>query len=100
MHTQNMVHRDIKLENLMCTKVDTQDFNIKLTDFGFAAPPDMQSIMNLTLGTPTYMAPELCREDPYDERVDSWSVGIVAYYLIAGEAPFYGYARDEIMYQI
>lgn len=94
-----MVHRDIKLENMMCTKPDLLDFNIKLTDFGFATPPDSHGVMELTLGTTSYMAPELVRQQKYDERVDSWSVGIVTYYLLTGEEPFFG-STEEVKYQI
>ena len=45
------------------------------------------------------MAPELVKQEKYDERVDAWSVGIVAYYLLTGEEPFYG-SKEEIKYQI
>jgi serine/threonine protein kinase len=46
--------------------------------------------MDLILGTPLYMAPELCREDAdeYDLKVDVWSIGCITHLLLAGELPF------------
>lgn len=93
------MHRDIKLDNMMCTNNGLEDFNIKLTDFGFSMPADMQETKEIHMGTVAYMAPELCKQEKYDERVDTWSTGIVAYYLLAGEAPFMG-NDDELKYQI
>ena len=44
--------------------------------------------MDQYLGTPVYMAPELCRMEKYDQRVDVWSLGIIAYLLLSGKKPF------------
>lgn len=84
MHKQNVTHRDLKLENLMCTSEDAKDFQIKLTDFGFATFFDPKSKMALTLGSPLYMAPELCKMKEYDERVDIFSLGTIVYIMLSG----------------
>ena len=54
--------------------------------------------MDLILGTPIYMAPELCREDAdeYDLKVDVWSIGCITHLLLAGELPFDGDSVAEI----
>lgn len=66
MHLQNVMHRDLKLENIMCTSGDDDDFQIKLTDFGFSCFFDPKAKLSLCLGSPLYMSPELHREEKYD----------------------------------
>ncbi len=60
-----------------------------MTDFGFACYFKAGEKINLPLGTPSYMAPEIIQEKEYDEKVDTWSVGIMTYEMIFGETPFY-----------
>ena len=51
------------------------DTNIKIADFGFAKRVHAPKSLRTRLGTPTYVAPEILLECPYDERVDLWSIG-------------------------
>ena len=89
MHLQNMTHRDLKLENIMCVSGDNAaDIQVKLTDFGFATFFDPKKRMDLQLGTANYMAPELVNTNQYDERVDVWALGVIAYILISNKMPF------------
>ena len=44
--------------------------------------------MTLVLGSPLYMAPELVNREPYTEKVDIWSLGVIAYQLLSGKTPF------------
>ena len=94
MHKKNIAHRDLKPENLLCQ--NDKDLTVKLTDFGFAVffQPDQK--MDLSLGSPLYMAPELAGEKQYDEKVDVWSTGVILYILLTGQPPFYGQDKDEI----
>jgi serine/threonine protein kinase len=59
--TKNIMHRDIKLENLLCypKKKGSRDINIKLTDFGFSCYFKENEKQDLPLGSPLYMAPEI-----------------------------------------
>ena len=61
MHLQNIMHRDLKPENLLCEKSEDGQVVIKLTDFGFATHYNEENPNTLSLGSPLYMAPELCR---------------------------------------
>ena len=69
MHEANLIHRDIKMENVMVEVTPrtggTSDMVCKLTDFGFACVINPGSNLNVTLGTPLYMAPELVKEEEY-----------------------------------
>ena len=91
MHNKNIMHRDLKPENILCEEnANSTDerIEIKLTDFGFAKKYDPDEPENLSLGTPFYMAPELCQEKPYNSKVDVWAVGVILYLLIAGTPCF------------
>ena len=61
MHARNIMHRDVKLENLLCLplKEGSGEINVKLTDFGFATPFSKNENFKLTLGSGLYMSPEL-----------------------------------------
>jgi len=76
------------------------DLFIKLTDFGFATFFDPNHKLDMILGTPVYMAPELANGVEYDCRVDVWSLGVIAHILLVGTAPFDGDDNDEIKNQI
>lgn len=72
----------------MCRSEALDDFHVKLTDFGFSTFFNPEVKMSLCLGSPLYMAPELQKEKPYDERVDVWSLGCIAYIMMSGRPPF------------
>jgi len=94
-HKKCIVHRDIKLENILLSDL-TDDTKIKLADFGCARPfiPGENSLKSLC-GSPQYAAPELyMHEDGYDERCDIWSIGVVIYVLLGGYAPFEGSSME------
>lgn len=52
------------------------------------------------LGSPLYMAPEIVREETYDEKVDTWSVGVITYILLSGRPPFKGKSKAEMFKSI
>lgn len=92
-HDRGVVHRDLKPDNVFV--LDTADVTIKVLDFGFAKITDQRAADGLRtaadtlLGTPLYMAPEQIRASrAVDHRADLWSLGVVAYELVVGEAPF------------
>ena len=92
-----MMHRDLKPENMLVMDYqDSSRINIKLTDFGFATVFKKGEKLDLALGSPLYMAPELCEEKEYDNRVDVWSTGVIAFILLSGMPPFIGQSKDEI----
>jgi len=97
-HRHGVVHRDIKPENILLSSG-----HALVTDFGVAkAVSDAASQAELTgtgvtLGTPAYMAPEQATADPsLDHRVDIYALGIMAYEILTGHAPFSGNAQQVI----
>jgi len=91
MHSKNIMHRDIKLENILC--IDPN--RVVLTDFGFARKLNPGEHVKELRGTPGYLAPETLRAQMYEDapgygkEVDMWAAGVLMFTLIAGNAPFY-----------
>lgn len=85
-HSQNVAHRDIKLENIILS----QSGHIKLIDFGFATiSPHKYKQSYLYCGTPNYMAPEIVRRERYPgEPADVWAAGILLFMMLCGRFPF------------
>lgn len=61
MHLQSIIHRDLKPENILLVKDDDDCFDIKIADLGFACNYDKEKGLDLVLGTPLYMSPELVK---------------------------------------
>lgn len=85
LHKNNIIHRDLKPENLLLDKNGC----IKISDFGWSAIQD-NKLRNTYCGTIDYMAPEIVKNSPHDEKVDLWSVGVLLYELTQGKPPFKG----------
>jgi len=89
LHLQSITHRDMKPENILLVSKDKDNFDIKISDLGFAQEFDKNGEgMTLVLGSPLYMAPELVNREPYSEKVDIWSLGVITYQLLSGKTPF------------
>lgn len=97
MHSIGILHRDLKLENIMTENKTLREINIKLIDFGSAyciSKNNYSKKLKLKVGSPYYMAPEVINGN-YDIRCDNWSVGVIMYILLTGEPPFFGETNSE-----
>jgi len=81
--TPNIIHRDIKLENLLIC----ENGHIKLTDFGVSNY--YENIARKTkVGTENYYSPEMYKNEGYDKRIDIWAIGVLLFELLCGYPPF------------
>lgn len=95
-HRAHVIHRDLKPANLFLTRRPNGDPVVKVLDFGISKFTEDEGLMtgvvtrtSSMLGSPTYMSPEQLRSSrDVDERTDVWSIGVIAYELIAGRPPF------------
>lgn len=79
------MHRDIKPDNILICK----NGNIKICDFGISRKLKGSEYITDTSGTPTFMAPEVIVEKPYEPyAADNWSLGVLLYTLLNGAPPF------------
>jgi len=92
-HSNNLVHRDIKPQNIMIT----EEGQVKLTDFGIAktVADDITKTMGI-FGTAHYVSPEQAQGKILDYRSDIYSLGIVMYEMLCGDVPFRGGSSIDI----
>jgi len=107
-HAAGVVHRDIKPENIMIRP----DGYVKVLDFGLVKLTEPQDIAldleaetiqevktdpGIIMGTVNYMSPEQARGLKIDARSDIWSTGVVIYEMVAGNAPFAGLTKNDVL---
>jgi DNA-binding NtrC family response regulator len=102
-HSLGLVHRDIKPGNLFVCRLGQQFDFLKVLDFGVVSrrgrPGAAITEAGLVLGTPAYLAPELVGQETFDGRVDIYSLGCVAYWLLTGRPPFEGDTALDVLKQ-
>lgn len=87
LHSFGIVHRDLKLENVMMSDVSNSAIP-KIVDFGLSKIIGPNEKSREPFGTVGYVAPEVLRQKPYSFSCDVWSIGCIMYALISGSLPF------------
>ena len=102
-HSLDIVHRDVKLENILIKNFDNkvEDMSVRLCDFGYAVQlsSSFGNIKSMT-GSLNYMAPEVIRRSVQGTELDVWSAGVVIFILITGHMPFVGSNRRDVIGQV
>ena len=105
LHEKKILHRDLKLENLMISEIE-KDINsgeeyfwIKIIDFGTAKIFERKKNEKEIIGSSYYIAPEVLKKN-YNEKCDNWSVGVILYMTLTGVPPFDGETDEDIISRI
>ena len=96
-----IIHRDIKLQNILIKNDQNNNYTVKLCDFGVSKQLATLSKQKGTFcGTNETMAPEIIEDKPYDNKCDLWSLGVVIYQLCFKQCPYNGKTPFALMNQI
>ena len=99
LHSNNIVHRDVKPENILISKSTNDLLSIKLIDFGSCNYIKKNENFTLKVGSPYYIAPEVLKHD-YNSKCDIWSIGVILYILLVGYPPFKAKNKTELFNMI
>ena len=105
LHENNILHGDLKPENILISKkekdlLDNKEyFWIKIVDFGTAKIFEKDKNEKSIVGSPYYIAPEVLKSN-YNEKCDTWSVGVILYMFLVGKPPFNGQNSADIVNSI
>lgn len=95
MHRMKIVHRDLKSANCLVNK----HWSVKICDFGLSKiMTDAPMRDTAAAGTPEWMAPELIRNEPYTEKCDIFSLGVIMWELCTLERPWHGVPPERVVY--
>lgn len=104
-HAQGIVHRDLKLANLVLVEREDGSDLVKVLDFGMSKvtarndidQPTPISDVGQIIGTPSYMSPEQIRGEAADHRTDIYALGVIAHELATGALPFFDTTAEAVM---
>ena len=95
-HKKGIIHRDIKPENILINRKG----RAKIADLGIAKFLESSTLTvdGAIMGTPWYLSPEQVEGGEVDSRTDIYSLGVMFFYMITGEYPFYGQTTQQLLY--
>jgi len=101
MHSKRVTHRDLKPENFLLTsKQSVEHSQLKIIDFGLAHDfPEDGGFLRTKAGSAYYVSPQVLSAN-YDHMADMWSLGVINYILLCGQAPFEGDTDPEIFTKV
>lgn len=97
LHSQSVVHRDLKSSNIFLADGMRQ---IRIGDFGISKVLESTDFASSVVGTPAYMSPELMRNERYDYHVDMWALGCVCFELCTLRLPFIAKSLLDLVQQV
>ena len=93
---KNIIHRDLKLSNILLTSNESEESKIKICDFGLCKEIEATLLTESRVGSPICMAPEVLNGSKYGYKADVWSLGILCYELLLGIPPYICFNCEEL----
>eukprot|EP00931_Biecheleriopsis_adriatica_P121413 TRINITY_DN96498_c0_g1_i1.p1 TRINITY_DN96498_c0_g1~~TRINITY_DN96498_c0_g1_i1.p1 ORF type:complete len:505 (-),score=123.69 TRINITY_DN96498_c0_g1_i1:90-1409(-) len=97
LHTNKVVHRDLRCENILLQDQSSDSMEIKLINFGLCV--EAKDRMTTKVGSPFYIAPDVLNGS-YTAACETWSCGVIVYILISGMPPFAGADDAEVLQNV
>jgi serine/threonine protein kinase len=97
-HKKKIIHRDIKLDNILITQIEDQtSYEIRIADFGLATFTPNDELITHRCGSPGYVAPEVLKGKPYNYKADIFGAGSVFFNLLSRRYLFSGTTAEEVL---
>ena len=96
MHRNNIIHRDLKLDNILL--MDRESLQVSISDMGLACRADSEVDVSKKCGSPGYIAPEIFLNQNFTPKADIFSLGTVFYTLLTSRRLFSGRDGNEVLY--
>ncbi|OHT14954.1 AGC family protein kinase [Tritrichomonas foetus] len=96
LHSCGVVHRDLKSANILLAAPDL----LKIADLGISTVLHKTELARTQIGTPLYIAPEVWKKRPYDQKCDMWSLGVLLYEMMTFTYPFTGRDQKELAQRV
>ena len=96
LHSTGVIHRDLKSANILLSAPDL----IKIADLGISTVLQTTQLARTQIGTPLYLAPEVWKKRPYNQKCDIWSLGVLLYEMMTFHYPFPGRSNSDIAHRV
>ena len=96
LHAAGVVHRDLKSANILLSAPDL----VKIADLGVSTVLRTRQLARTQIGTPLYLAPEVWKRRPYDQKCDMWSLGVLLYEMMTFSFPFIGRSTQDLAQKV
>jgi NIMA (never in mitosis gene a)-related kinase len=96
LHSCGVVHRDLKSANILLSAPDL----LKIGDLGISTVLHKTELARTQIGTPLYIAPEVWKRRPYDQKCDMWSLGVLLYEMMTFTYPFMGNGSSDLAQRV
>lgn len=88
LHSNGIVHRDLKIENVLIKKLNSNKYQSKIIDFGISRVLSKNECLQAKYGTFANLPPEIIKNEPYSHNIDVWNLGIIGYFMLSKKHPY------------
>ena len=96
LHSNGIVHRDIKIENVLIKKINHNKYQSKIIDFGISRVLSKNESLQAKYGTFANLPPEIIKNEEYTHNIDIWNLGIIGFFMLYKKHPFNSIKKKEL----